>query len=430
MEDGFKKLPKMQCFREGGSVKTKAMCSGGKTYKKGGHAESKEMKKDVKQDKAIIKKAFKMHDEQEHKGEKTDLSKLRKGGRMKKSVGTVKKYKIGGFVTGGSDVAKDGGKKTGGADIKTGKKTGGSDAAKDGGKRTGGSDAAKDGGVTRGLNNPMKKGGAAKKSVKKYANGGAIKKFSDGSSTGELTAEEKAWLGGADATDPIIMARMRSALGPRKAAPAVTKPVDTTLRDETGMVSSLQRNPETGELYTPVSQMTPSAPVKAAAKPVARPVAPAKPVDSTLRDETGAVASLQRNPETGELYSTSRTAAAPSAAVASRKSPTTLGDFRSSLNPFSGFSFKDKFARLGRKPVVAAAPVSEPAVYKKGGKVKKMADGKLSGPVSDTEKARLANRAQNRELLGPAQKRELDAQEAAAAKSAPVSRRKGGKACA
>jgi hypothetical protein len=50
--------------------------------KKGGKAES--MKEDIKQDKAIVKKAFKMHDTQEHHGKHTDLSKLRKGGMMKK----------------------------------------------------------------------------------------------------------------------------------------------------------------------------------------------------------------------------------------------------------------------------------------------------------------------------------------------------------
>ena len=43
------------------------------------------MKEDIKQDKAIVKKAFKMHDKQEHKGGKgTDLSKLKKGGKVKK----------------------------------------------------------------------------------------------------------------------------------------------------------------------------------------------------------------------------------------------------------------------------------------------------------------------------------------------------------
>ena len=39
---------------------------------------------DKAQDKAMIKKAFKMHDKQEHKGERTDLSKLKRGGKMKK----------------------------------------------------------------------------------------------------------------------------------------------------------------------------------------------------------------------------------------------------------------------------------------------------------------------------------------------------------
>ena len=39
-------------------------------------------KEDVKQDKAMIKKAFKMHDAQEHKGGKgTSLAKLRAGGK-------------------------------------------------------------------------------------------------------------------------------------------------------------------------------------------------------------------------------------------------------------------------------------------------------------------------------------------------------------
>lgn len=42
-------------------------------------------KEDMKQDKAIVKKALKMHDKQEHKGGKgTDLSKLKKGGKVKK----------------------------------------------------------------------------------------------------------------------------------------------------------------------------------------------------------------------------------------------------------------------------------------------------------------------------------------------------------
>ena len=85
--DGFKKLPKgVKAYKAGGAV-----------YKSR-HSEKREMSEDVAQDKKIIKKAFSIHDSQEHKGEHTDLSKLKKGGRAKKAVGTVKKYKTGGKV--------------------------------------------------------------------------------------------------------------------------------------------------------------------------------------------------------------------------------------------------------------------------------------------------------------------------------------------
>lgn len=89
--EGFKQNQKMKCdlpcFKEGGFVKRD----------KAKHSESTEMKKDIAKDKKIVKKAFKIHDEQSH-DEKTDLSKLKKGGRAKKEVGTVKKYKTGGCV--------------------------------------------------------------------------------------------------------------------------------------------------------------------------------------------------------------------------------------------------------------------------------------------------------------------------------------------
>jgi len=53
---------------------------GGKVATKETHSEKGEMKKDLAQDKKMIKKAFAMHDKQEHKGERTNLSKLAKGG--------------------------------------------------------------------------------------------------------------------------------------------------------------------------------------------------------------------------------------------------------------------------------------------------------------------------------------------------------------
>lgn len=51
----------------------------GKTelFKKGGETMDK---KDIKQDKAIVKKAVSMHDKQLHGGKKTNLAKLAKGG--------------------------------------------------------------------------------------------------------------------------------------------------------------------------------------------------------------------------------------------------------------------------------------------------------------------------------------------------------------
>jgi hypothetical protein len=87
--EGFKSLPKMQCFKEGGAVQA---------YKNGGHSESKEMEKDIAQDKKVVKKAFAMHDKQSHEGEKTDLKKLNKGGRMKKEGGCVGRYQAGGSI--------------------------------------------------------------------------------------------------------------------------------------------------------------------------------------------------------------------------------------------------------------------------------------------------------------------------------------------
>jgi hypothetical protein len=63
--------------------------------KKGGMAKE-DTKMDKTQDKAMIKKAFGMHDKQEHKGEHTNLSKLKKGGM------TIKKMSEGGDAYVGS----------------------------------------------------------------------------------------------------------------------------------------------------------------------------------------------------------------------------------------------------------------------------------------------------------------------------------------
>jgi hypothetical protein len=92
--DGFKTSPKMQCFKEGGAVKYKSR-----------HSEKSEMSEDIAQDKKVVKKAFAMHDKQSHEGEKTNLSKLKKGGRMKKEGGCVGRYKDGGSIKMKKDAA-------------------------------------------------------------------------------------------------------------------------------------------------------------------------------------------------------------------------------------------------------------------------------------------------------------------------------------
>jgi hypothetical protein len=87
MED-FKKIIKM---RNGGSV-DKAV----EAYEK--RERKTNVSGDMAQDKTVVKKGVKQHEENLHKGQpKTEL-KLKMGGRAKKEGGTVKKYKAGGTV--------------------------------------------------------------------------------------------------------------------------------------------------------------------------------------------------------------------------------------------------------------------------------------------------------------------------------------------
>ena len=89
--EGFKPIIKM---KTGGSV-SKAVAA---HEKKEMAAEKKGMHTDIVEDKKLVKKAINIHDDQLHEGAKTDLSKLKKGGRCKKDGGTVRKYKCGGEV--------------------------------------------------------------------------------------------------------------------------------------------------------------------------------------------------------------------------------------------------------------------------------------------------------------------------------------------
>jgi len=75
------------------------------------------------------------------------------------------------------------------------------------------------------------------------------RRFQDGGiADEEFTADQLKFLGGADRTDPYILARMRSKYPDAKKSVAK---LDDELRDETGTVSkNIKRNMETGDLYS------------------------------------------------------------------------------------------------------------------------------------------------------------------------------------
>jgi hypothetical protein len=257
--EGFTKLPKMQCFREGGAVKSKPVekCYGGK-MKEGGKA-------DLAQDKAVVKKAFKMHDKQEHEGEKTDLSKLNKGGRAKKAAGTVKKFKSGGSVNNVYEAKKSSGDKDNIAKVKatTPAKAAapskaatkpaflGSDVAKEKSKPSG--DAvemikSKESGQS--ADAPSKAAVVSKNTSAKFCGGKSVKKMADGRLTGPLgaaadmenlrmlgrAANAKKYLGPAQQSQFMNQGGMNPAPGATMSVPAAapSAPVNA-MGDATGM---------------------------------------------------------------------------------------------------------------------------------------------------------------------------------------------------
>jgi hypothetical protein len=80
-------------------------------------------------------------------------------------------------------------------------------------------------------------------------------------------------------------------------------------------------------------------------------------------------------------------------------------------------AIKPAMSNIAEPAMSADMGMTPPPMMKKGGKIKKYADGRMvgQGAISDTERMRLANRAKNRAMLSPMQQQELDAQEAAAA---------------
>ena len=138
-----------------------------------------------------------------------------------------------------------------------------------------------------------------------------MKRFQDGGVADEnFTADQIKFLGGADRTDPYILARMRSKFPD---APKAAKTDTGELRDETGEKSKIRRNTETGELYSTENSFKPVPKnVSTSSQPAKSKPARTTPASSTSaskttvedRDETGRLSDIRRNPETGEMYST------------------------------------------------------------------------------------------------------------------------------
>ena len=148
--------------------------------KKGGKAEGG--KSDMAQDKAMIKKAFKQHDMQEHKGDKGTSLKLKKGGKMAtggvtngqggyKKGGNVMKFAKGGVAGDGIINTEDQGGKYRNTLMHTAEYTGKS-SGKTGDVKNGNGGGYKTGGVALGNAGGFKMGG--KTSKKAYATGGTV----------------------------------------------------------------------------------------------------------------------------------------------------------------------------------------------------------------------------------------------------------------
>jgi hypothetical protein len=109
-----------------------------------------------------------------------------------------------------------------------------------------------------------------KKKMRKFDNGG-------------LSKAQEEYLGGADRTDPYIMARMRRAVPDEpKSMPKDLGRAEDVL-DETGAVSKMKRNTETGDLYSteaPTPKVTPKAEVVAPKATPKAESAPAPKVES------------------------------------------------------------------------------------------------------------------------------------------------------
>jgi hypothetical protein len=192
-----------------------------------------------------------------------------------------------------------------------------------------------------------------------------VRKFQEG---GFSKAQEE-WLGGADRTDPYILARMRKAVPdePKTSAPAMDM---GDLRDETGMVSKIKRNTETGDLYsteapTPRTVERTTTTVKTTPKPESKPTA-------VPQEQKDRMAELEKKQA---LINVSPEDYIPGVGMVKgmiRKGLTGL--MKPRMKTYSPAEFEAMTPKLGRESLKLGRENLKLGM-KKGGAVKKMASG-------------------------------------------------------
>jgi hypothetical protein len=190
-----------------------------------------------------------------------------------------------------------------------------------------------------------------------------VKRFKDGG----FTKEQEEWLGGADRTDPYILARMRSKFPDApKTQKADTKVDAGEIRDEFGEKSSIRKNTETGELYdteTSVKPAVKTTPVAEAKKPVTetkKPVAVKKETTEVVveKDEPKKKASTTIPKDFGKV-TLAKSFTASGGSTEPKKSTAKL--------PQVDLSLPDTLARFRKQK--NSDPAYSDAGYKKGGMV-------------------------------------------------------------
>ena len=228
-----------------------------------------------------------------------------------------------------------------------------------------------------------------KKKMRKFENGGTADE--------NFTPEQLKFLGGADRTDPYILARMRKAAPDAPKAAKVNTKVDTgEIRDEFGEKSSIRKNTETGDLYDTEASFKPVPKnVSTSSQPARSAPAKSMPVSKSTvedKDETGKSSDIRRNQETGELYSTKDSDVAKKTTKSTvpvdfgkvslpKSFKESVGNTKptrstAKLSPVN-LSLSDPLSRF-KKPKGDKDPAYKDAGYKKGGMVSsasKRADG-------------------------------------------------------